>query len=443
MSHSLNIKITAGKLFKYTMPTTISMVFMNIYMTIDGIFVANYVGTNGLSAINIVVPLIMVVLSIGLMLGAGGNALVAKKMGERKSVEARQNFSLIAMISFLISLAISAVALIFREPLLHVLGADETLIDLCLEYAVPIFIILPFALFGVLFQMFFIADGKPNLGMAIAIIGGVTNMILDYLFIAVYDLGLRGAALATGIGFSVPAVIGLLYFTFQRKGNLFLVRPTFDWSVIAKASGNGASEMVTMLSTSVITIVFNNVMIRMAGADGVAAITIILYIEGVLSAVYMGYSSGIGPIISYNYGKEDSGNLKKLYSMSLRIILVLSLASLATSLMFAEPLVGIFAAEGSTVFTMSVAGFRIFAAGFIFMGFNGFASSMFTALNNGKVSAILSFFRTLVFILSMALALPLLLGVTGVWIATPVGEALAIFMTMYYFKKMKPVYRYA
>lgn len=443
MDHSLNIKITAGKLLKYSLPTIISMVFMSIYTTVDGIFISNYVGTNGLSAINIVMPLMMIVLSIGMMLGAGGNALVAKKMGEGKTAEARQNFSLITLVAFLISVVISVIALIFREPILRVLGADDILIPLSLEYAVPLFIILPFALFGVFFQMFFIADGKPQLGMIISVLGGVTNIVLDYLFIAVYGMGLFGAALATGIGYSVPAVIGLFYFALQRKGNLFFVKPVFDWHVIAKSSANGASEMVTMLSTSVITIVFNNILIRLAGADGVAAITIILYIQGILSSVYMGYSSGIGPIISYNYGKEDTDKLKKIYSLSLRIILAMSITSLAVSLIFAEPLVGIFAEKGTAVFSMSVEGFRIFAVSFIFMGFNGFSSAMFTALNNGKISAILSFFRTLVFILIMALVLPLIWGITGVWIATPVAEVLAIFMTVYYFKKMKPVYKYA
>ena len=246
-------------------------------------------------------------------------------------------------------------------------------------------------------------------------LGGVANIVLDYVLIAVCGWEIRGAAIATGIGYSIPALIGLFYFLFRRKGSLFLVRPKLDLSVIWKSCSNGASEMVTNLFIGIVTMLLNNILMRMVGSDGVASITIILYAQALLSSSFMGYSIGIAPIISYNYGKQDTVRLKKIYSISLRAILTASLTTFSLSLLFANTLVHIFAPQGSPVYNMAAHGYRLFSI--CFMGFNVFASSMFTALSNGRVSAILSFFRTLLFIAAAALLLPLALGVDGVWLA--------------------------
>ncbi|WP_040196997.1 MATE family efflux transporter [Candidatus Soleaferrea massiliensis] len=443
MDKSLDRSISPGMLIKFSLPTVISMVFMGIYSSVDGIFVSRLVGTDALSAVNIVIPLIMTILAIGFMLGTGGNALVAKKMGEGKTNEARQNLTLLVVAAFVVSAVITVLGSVFIEPLLRLLGANSDIYTLCYEYTQPLFILIPFALLGILFQQFFITEGRPNLGMLSSVLGGIANIGLDYLLIAVFDMGVTGAALATGIGYSIPALVGIVYFACSRKRGLYFVKPKLDVPVIIKSCTNGVSEMISMLASSVTMLVINNILIRLAGSNGVAAISIILIAQGILTSIYMGYSSGIAPIISFNYGKQDTDRLKKIYSISLSIIFAVSVISLAAGLVFTKPLVGIFTNAGTEVYEMAVHGFRITCIGFLFMGFNGFSSSMFTALNNGRVSGILSFFRTLVFVLITTLTLPFIFGVTGVWIAIPLAEILAIFMTIYYFKKMKPIYKYA
>ncbi|ULQ60990.1 MATE family efflux transporter [Brucepastera parasyntrophica] len=439
----LDKNISFGMLIRFSLPTIASMIFMSIYSSVDGVFVSRLVGTSALSAVNLIMPLIMFSMAIGTMFGSGGNALVAKLIGEGREQRARQIFSLLIAVAFGVSLLLSVFGLIFINPLLRFLGADESLFVYCADYARPVLILMPFSVFGMIFQMSFITVGKPHLGLIVSVLGGVTNIILDYVFIALFGMGVRGAAIATGIGYSIPALIGLLYFAVNRKDSLYLVKPVPDLRAVWKSCSNGASEMVTSLSASVVALLLNNILMRMAGSDGVASITIIMYAQGILSAAYMGYSIGISPLISYNYGKQDSFRLKKIYSLSLNTILAASVITFALSLLLADILVGIFVPRGTAVYDMAVRGYRIFAVAFLFMGFNGFSSALFTALNNGKVSAILSFFRTLIFIVAAVLTLPLILGVTGVWLAIPLAEVLGVVMTIYYFRKMKPVYQYA
>lgn len=441
-TQALDRNITLGMLTKFSLPTILSTVLMGIYWSVDGIFVSRLVGTDALSAINIVMPIITFSLAIGNMFGAGGNALIAKKLGEGKDHEARQDFALLNVVALFLSLLLSILGLIFLKPLLGILGADEALMGYCRDYAIPILLLIPFSITGTIFQMSFITVGKPKLGLLISLIGGVTNVILDYFFMAVLDLGIMGAAIATSIGYSIPSLVGLIYFL-KKRGNLYLVKPRFNPGVIWKACTNGASEMVTSLSSGMVTIILNNILMRISGADGVASITIILYVQGILASVYFGYASGISPIISYNFGKGDTGRLKSIYGISLKAIMATSVATLIASILFAGPLVSIFAAKGSAVYLMAVSGYRIFSVSVLFMGLNVFSSAWFTALNDGKVSAILAFFRTFIFILATASLLPMFLGISGVWLSKPLAEILATCMTMYYFKKMKNVYQYA
>lgn len=446
-NEALDRPITVGMLIKFAMPTILTMVFMSIYSTVDGIFVSRLVGTHALSAVNIVMPMVLLTLAVGSMFGAGGTALVARKLGEGIPQEARENFSLLAVTAFVVSATLAAVGLLALDPLLHLLGANPNLepevYQFAKEYAVPTLLFVPLTIFGMLSHMSFITVGRAHFGLALSVAGGLTNIALDYLFIAVLGMGIRGAAIATGIGYCFPSLVGMAYFGFKRSGSLHLVRPKLDWSVIGKSCSNGASEMVTNLSTALVITLFNNILMSLAGAAGVAAITIILYVQGLLSAIYMGYSFGISPIISYNYGKQDEEKLKRIFAISLRTILGISLFAFGVSLLFAGPLVGIFARGDTGVFTMAVQGFRIFAFCFLFMGSNAFASAFFTALNNGRVSALLSFFRNLVFIVGAGLLLPRVWGVDGVWLSIPVAEFASILMTIYFFRKMRTVYRYA
>ena len=437
------MKITYSTLLKFTLPTIVSNVFMSVYSTVDGIFVSNFVGTDALSAINILSPFLMISIAIGTMIGTGGSALVSKKLGESKHKQAKENFTLLIIATITLASLISILGFIFRRPLIFMLGSNDLIYKFCEAYAIPLFIIVPFAILGIVFQMFFIVEGKPKVGMISSIIGGIINVVLDYILIVKLNLGISGAAIATGLGYSFPTLVGLIFFSLNKRGTLYITKPNFDFGVITKTFSNGLSEMVTMLSLSIATIAMNNILIRIAGVDGVSAITIISYTQSILASIYIGYNTGISPIISFNFGKKDAKNLKKIYKISLRMIATLSVLALIISFILASPVIKIFSKDNLQVFEMAFEGFLIFSFSFLFMGINMFASAMFTALNNGIISAILSFFRTLGFLLVSLLIFPNLFGIFGVWVATPVSEFASIIVTFYFFSRYKKVYNYA
>lgn len=443
MDNALDRSVTVKWLLRYSLPTIISMFFMNVYFMTDGIFVARLINTSALSAVNIVAPMLLVSIALGTMLATGGSAIVAKKMGEGKTEEARRNFSLLAVVTLAGGIVLSGIGLLFIEPIIRFLGANEAIYQYCYDYTYVTLLLFPTGMVAMLFEVFFITAGRAGLGMAITMIGGVVTVSLDYICIALLDMGIAGAAVSTGVGYGVPGVIGFCYFLFNRKGTLYLVRPQIDWAAIGKSCTNGASEMVTNLSYGVITLLFNNILIRMAGEDGVASITIILYVMGLLSSLFMGYSIGIAPIISFNYGKQDHDRMKRIYSVSTRFILITSIFTFSLSLLFAGPLVGVFSPVETPVYDMALHGFRLFSFCFLFMGFSIFGSAMFTALSNGKVSAIISFLRTFVFTVAAVLLLPVFFALDGVWLSIPLAQMLGVLVTFYYFRKLKDTYHYA
>ena len=323
------------------------------------------------------------------------------------------------------------------------MGADDALYPLCEAYAIPLFVSMPAAMCGAVFQMFFVVAGRPDLSFGLSIIGGVLNMIFDYVLLAVFPLGIAGAAIATGLGYAVQGVAGLFWFTFRRKDILCLVRPKWNRKALLKACGNGISEMVGMLAGSVTMVALNVIMMGIAGSNGVAAAAIVLSAQTVLSAVYMGFLEGIAPVISYKYGKGDTDNLKRLYKATLKIIGVMSVVTFLLTFPLAKPIALLFGNGVEDVINMTVYGTRIFCIAFLLMGFNMFASSMFTAFNDGKTSAILALFRTLIFLIIPLLILPFLLGIDGVWLALPTAEVFSAIMSVYYFKTKKAVYHYA
>lgn len=443
MSNSLSEKVTQGMLIRFALPTIISTVFMGLYSTVDGVFVSRLVGTDALSAVNIVYPLIMVSLAVGGMFGTGVNAIATKKLGEGKEQEARENISLITLLAVLFSLVFMTVCWIFLEPLIYFLGSDESLYTLCRDYAIPSLVFLPLCILGMLFQMLFISIGKQTTGLVISMAGGIANIFLDYLLIAVFDMGIAGAAIATGIGYGLPSGIGFLYFLCMRKESLYLVKPKWDGSVVWKSCSNGMSEMVNSISGALVTYLFNIILMRLAGAEGVAAVTIILYSYSFMSTVYMGYAMGVAPLISFRYGKNDQEGLHKIFRYSMRLIGIVAIGVMILSQIGATWIVGVFAEDRqSMVYEMAVHGFRIFAFCFLFQGYNMFASSMFTALSDGKVSAILALFRNIIFITLMQIILAVVFGLDGVWWAVPAAEFLGGFMTVYYFKTRGRVYHY-
>ena len=293
-----------------------------------------------------------------------------------------------------------------------------------------------------LFQFFFVTAGRPNLGLIVTVIGGAANILLDYLFMGPMELGIKGAAVATGIGFMIPAVIGLIWFAKKEDRILCFTKPKFDGKVLLKTCTNGSSEMVSNLAVAVTTFLFNKLMMRYVGEDGVAALTIVLYAQFLFTAVFLGYTSGIAPLFSYNYGAQNEKRLKKLFKLSIIFITICSILAYAFSLLLAEPVVGLFSESNSTVYNLAIHGMDLFGISFLFMGFNIFASGLFTSFSNGLISALLSFLRTFVFIILAIMFLPKLLNVDGIWLSIPLAELVALFVSLICMIRYKKIYQY-
>ena len=437
----LEHEISFRWLMLFALPTILSSIFANLYSTVDGIFVANWVNTDALSAINITLPMVYLASALGIMFGTGGNALVAKKIGEGKTQEAREDFSLLMAVAFVFSVVLAALCFIFLDPLCRFLGSDDALLPYCREYMVPALIAVPFAVFGMMFQLSFITVGKAGLGAALSVAGGVINIVLDWLFMAVFRWGLTGAAIATSIGYAFPSVVGTVWFCTNRKQALYIVRPRWRAKTVLRSCGNGSSEMVSVLAFSVVTILFNRILMDIGGSDGVASLTIIWYAQGLFGGLFRGYVNGIASVVSYNLGKGDKARLNKLFKISVRTLGAAGLAVTALSYIFSGAVVGIFAKGNANVADIALHGFRIAAVSFVMMAYNIFASGWFTALNDGKTSAILSFCRTIVFMVVPVLILPQIFDMDGVWLSLAAGEILSIAMSIFYFVKYRNMWQ--
>lgn len=442
MSIKLIEHINWKSILKFTLPTIIMMIFMSLYQMIDAVFISNYVSTNALSAVNIVFPVISLLIGLAVMLGTGGNAIIAKNMGEGRFHQARSRFTLVVVIGIVIGLLSAAAGIFFIEDIVRLLGASEVLYQYCVDYLLTLLFAAPFAVLQLLFQSFFPAAGKPNLGLAAVAAGGVANIVLDYLFIVQFGWGVKGAAVATAIGYAIPAIYGLLYFTLKRDGMLYFVKPVWEAKVLLDSCLNGSSEMVTNLANGVTTFLFNMMMMRYLGEDGVAAITVILYVQFLLSAVYIGYSGGIAPVISYYYGCLDAVSLRKLIKTSSIFIAINSILWYALSFLLKTPVTAIFVRPGSNVWQIVDEGWGLFALTYLLTGFNIFASAMFTAFSDGKRSALISFLRTFAFLSVCILGLPYLIGATGIWLAVPVAEALTLIVSAVCFLRNGKRYHY-
>ena len=442
MNNPLAKQITTINLIKFTAPTIGMMVIMAFYTMVDGIFVARLVNTDALSAVNIVYPLISFMVGISVMLATGSSAIVGKEMGEKQIERAREHFSMIVYVGIVVSVACAVIILIFIDPILRFLGTTDLLYDYCYVYALILTLFIPVEMLQILFQFFFVTAGKPTLGLAATIMGGIANVVLDYVFIVPMGMGVAGAALATGVGFSIPAIIGLFYFMFNRKGTIYLTKARLEIKTLGKICLNGSSEMVVNLAISVTTILYNLIMMKALGEDGVAAITIVLYAEYLLNAVFLGYSSGVAPLFSYNFGEQNVDALKKLLKKSQIFILVASIGIAVIARALAEPIVMIFAKSGTNVYDIAIDGFYIFGIGFLFMGSNIFASALFTSLSNGKVSALISFLRTFILLSAMIVLLPTLFGIEAIWAAVPVAEAMALIVSVICIVKHRSKYNY-
>ncbi|MCL2755785.1 MAG: MATE family efflux transporter [Firmicutes bacterium] len=446
---ALNKNVTVKFLLKFTIPTILSFFVMNVFFVVDGVFASRGVSVIALSAINVTTPFFTFAAAIAAMLAMGGCALVAKKKGMKLKQEARENFTLITIITFVTSMIISVLGLILIEPILRMLGTDDFIHDSAREYLRVIILFIPFIMLGYFLVQYVIADGRPMLGMMISFTGTIISTILNALFIFVFDLGVTGLALATGIGFGFISVVCVFYFLFYRKGTLYFVRPKWNIRALGRASLNGISEAITMMAVTVTTIVMNNVLVRIVGFEGIAAAGIVLVLQGVFMSLYFGYSAGVAPLVSYNYGKQLSSDdpkyadrLKKFFKKSLIIISVISVISIIAIQAFAPLLVQIYVPREDEVYGMALRGLRIASTGFLLMGFNIFATALFTAFNDGKISGFLSLMRTLVFMLTLMILLPMAFGLTGAWIAMPLAEALSIVLTIIFLVLMGKKYKY-
>lgn len=441
MENSLQKKITLLSLIRYTLPTISMMVFFSCYTIIDGMFISKFIGANALSATNIVFPIINLILGVGIMFATGGSAIVAKKMGEGKNKEAKENFTLITLSALVVACIIAVISIIFIKEIIYALGSTKLLYDDCRDYLFYMVIFTPFIILKLYFDYFLVTAGVPNLGLISGIAGGIVNIVLDYVFIVEFNLGVKGAALATCIGYIVPSFIGIIYFM-NKKNTLHFIKPKFDFRVIKNSCSNGCSEMVTQLSAAITTFIFNIVMIKYLGEDGVAAITIILYLQMLLNSAYIGFTSGVQPRISYNYGSENEEQLENLIKYSILIISIFGVSTFIMCRGAVDVLVSLFSQKGTELFDITRNGLMLFSTSFLVGGINIFSSGMFTAFSNGKVSALLSLLRTFVFFAIGMMFLPKFMGVNGVWLVIPFAEAITLAISLTFIYKYRKSYMY-
>lgn len=421
---------SATSLIRFAFPSMVMMIFMVFYTIADTVFVSRFVNTEALASVNIVCPVINFIVGLGTMLAAGGSAVVAMKMGSGKLQEACRDFTVIVMAGAALGGVVTAAGLFALDDIILELGASRALVPYCRDYLRIQLIFAAGNMLQVLYQNLLVTAGRPDLGLRLSVFAGFANIVFDFIFIALMRMGIRGAALGTGIGYLIPAVFGTLFFLSGRS-ELHFCRPRFEGAVLFKSCLNGVSEMVSQMSAAVTIFLFNAVMMRLLGEDGVAAITVIIYSQFFLTALYIGFSMGTAPVISYIYGNRNIRRLRKVIKICFCVVFVVSLAVFLFSFIAGDYIVGLFLKNNENVFLLAKTGFSIFSLSFLFSGANIFASAMFTALSDGKSSAVISFLRTFGFLTVFLFILPQFLQVTGVWLSIPAAEACTFFVTFY------------
>jgi len=429
-------------ILRFTFPTIVMSVFTSLYSIVDGVFVANFAGKTALAAINFVFPVLIILATFGYMFGTGGSALVAKTLGEGDRERGNRLFSLFVYVCTLLGIAFMVVGFFCLRPLLAMLGAEGDMLDQAVLYGSILLISMPFWNLQFLFQIFFVTAEKPKLGLWVTLIAGGANMLLDALFVGAFKWGLAGAAVATAISQILGGGIPLVYFAMKNTSQLRLGRAGFDGKALLKGASNGTSELVNGISGSLVGILYNTQLLRYAGEDGVAAYSIMMYVSMVFIGIFFGYANGSGPIVGFHYGAQNRGELKNLFRKNLVLNLLGSAIMLALSEALARPLSTVFAGYDPVLYDMTLRGFRIYALSFLFSGLAIMGSSFFTALNNGMVSALLSFLRTVVFQVACVLLFPRMWGVGGIWISLVVAELLAAAVTTAFLAGQRKKYGY-
>lgn len=444
MKIQLSDHFTYGRLLRFTLPSVAMMIFTSIYSVVDGFFVSNFAGKTPFAAVNLIMLVLMILGAIGFMFGTGGSAIVAKTFGEGDSEKANRYFSLFVYITLGAGVVLAILGITFIRPVAMLLGAEGELLKNCVIYARIVLSALPFFVLQQLFQSFLITAEKPKLGLVVIVSAGVTNMILDAVLVILLpqDYKLAGAAIATAMSQLIGGGIPLLYFSRKNSSILRLGKTLFKGRAVLKACTNGSSELMTNVAMSLVAMLYNMQLMKYAGENGIAAYGVMMYVSMIFSGVFIGYSVGTAPIVSYHFGAQNHSELKSLLKKSLTVILVAAFSMLAASQLLAQPLARFFVGYDAQLMEMTVSGFRIFATAFLLMGFSIYGSSFFTALNDGLTSALIAFLRTMVFECSAVLLLPRIWGVNGVWSSVVVAECMAVILTFMFLGLKKKKYNY-
>ena len=434
---------TYSKLIRFTLPSILMMIVTSLYAVVDGLFVSNFVGSNAFSSLNIIFPFIMIFSAVGFMLGTGGCALVGKLKGETQHDKANEVFSMLIKVILFSGILLATLGIIFIKPISLMLGATSELLEDCIVYGTILCIAFPGFMLQTSFQTFVVVANKPQLGLHLTLLSGVLNVVLDYVFIVPCQMGIAGAAWATAIGQITGGVIPLFYFLRKNnKSDLRIVKCKMDFRALLQSAANGSSEMMTNISMNLVNILYNLQLMHLVGTDGVSAFGIIAYISFIFSGVFIGYTIGVSPVISFHHGARNKEQLRSLLHKSLRLIIWTSLILTTFAVLFAKQLAGIFVSYDAELWAFSTHALMLSSFSFLFSCVNIFGSAFFTALNNGVLSALISFLRTFVFQVAMIYLLPLILGIDGMWLAVTLAEILCVLVTIFLIAKKAKTYGY-
>ncbi|MBQ9091229.1 MAG: MATE family efflux transporter [Anaerotignum sp.] len=442
MNIQLSDHFTYGRLIRFVIPSIAMMIFTSVYGVVDGLFVSNFVGKTPFAAVNLIIPFAMILGAFGFMFGTGGSALVAKTLGEGKEETANQIFSLLIYVALGLGILLALFGIVFVEPIAVRMGADESMLEYCVVYARVVLLGLPFFMLQNMFQSFLITAERPKIGLMVTIAAGVTNMVLDALFIAVFEWGVAGAAAATALSQCVGGLVPFLFFARKNSSKLRLMKTKLMGKALFKACTNGSSELVTNVSMSLVSMLYNLQLMKFAGENGVAAYGVIMYVNFIFIAIYLGYSFGTAPIVAFNYGARNTEEMQNVLKKSLKLLCGAGITLFLIGMVSSGLLAKIFVGYDAELYKMTVRGFRIYTISFLISGLNIFGSSFFTALNNGVVSALISFLRTVVFEVAAILILPVFFGLDGIWCAITVAEVASLIITTFFFFAMRQRYQY-
>lgn len=430
------------RMLRFTLPSIIMLIFTSIYGVVDGFFVSNFVGKTPFAAVNFIMPVLMILGALGFMFGSGGSALIAKTMGEGNKEKANRLFSMFVYVTIVCGIIIGVLSFIFIRNIAVLLGAEGKMLDDCVLYGRIIIAAIPFYMLQFEFQTFFITAEKPQLGLFVTVLSGVTNMVLDALFMAVFKWGIAGAAIATALSQVVGGVVPLIYFAHPNSSLLHLTKTDFDGRSLLKACTNGSSELMSNISMSIVSMLYNVQLMKYAGENGIAAYGVLMYVNMIFLAAFLGYSTGIAPVVGYHYGAKNTDEMKGLLKKSIVITGIFAVCMFVLAEVCAYPLSYIFVGYDGELMNLTLRGFLIYSFSFLFTGFAIFGSSFFTALNDGLTSALISFLRSLVFQIAAVIIFPLIWGINGIWFSIVAAEAMSVVITVVLLAVKKKKYNY-